>query len=157
MKRADSLLLEVKRQATYRLVRWEIYVCSNLFFLILVDTSPFVGPLIPLFWTSGVSSGVQSQSGHPYLHLAKAYVIYVSPRFTSVATLLTSWQPAWQMSHSYPHTYKQTLVGLETGIYPPNELCRLGYDQINVAIEPTISALESMYVTFGCKCVLLTF
>ena len=30
----------------------------------LLDTCPFVGPLIPLFWTSGdVSSGFQSQSG----------------------------------------------------------------------------------------------
>ena len=30
----------------------------------LLDTCPFVGPLIPLFWISGdVSSGFQSQSG----------------------------------------------------------------------------------------------
>ena len=37
----------------------------------LVDTCPFVGPLMPLFWTSGdVSSGFQSQSGQPYSHLA---------------------------------------------------------------------------------------
>ena len=37
-----------------------------------------MGPLIPLFWTSGdVSSGFQNQSGQPYLHLAEAYMIYV--------------------------------------------------------------------------------
>ena len=37
-----------------------------------------LGPLIPLFWTSGdVSSGFQSQSWHPYSHLAEAYVIRV--------------------------------------------------------------------------------
>ena len=29
----------------------------------------FVGPLVPLFWTSGNISGFQSQSGQPYLHL----------------------------------------------------------------------------------------
>ena len=34
------------------------------FFKFLLDTCPFVGPLIPLFWTSGdISSGFQSQSG----------------------------------------------------------------------------------------------
>ena len=38
-----------------------------------------MGPLIPLFWTSGdVSSGFQSHSGQPYSHLAEAYVnIYI--------------------------------------------------------------------------------
>ena len=39
---------------------------QNFFFImVLEDMSPFfVGPLIPLFWTSGdVSSGFQSQSG----------------------------------------------------------------------------------------------
>ena len=40
---------------------------------ILLDTCPFLGPLISLFLTSGdVSSGFQSQSGQPYLHLAVA-------------------------------------------------------------------------------------
>ena len=44
----------------------------------LVDTCPILGPLIPLFWTSGdVSSGFQSQGGQPYSHLAVAYVIDV--------------------------------------------------------------------------------
>ena len=37
-----------------------------------------MGPLIPLFWTSGdVCSGFQSQSGQPYLRLAEAYVLHV--------------------------------------------------------------------------------
>ena len=37
------------------------------FFKFLLDTCPFLGPLIPLFQTSGdVSSGFQSQSGQPY-------------------------------------------------------------------------------------------
>ena len=36
-----------------------------------------MGPLIPPFWTSGdVSSGFQSQSGQPYLHLSEAYMMY---------------------------------------------------------------------------------
>ena len=40
-----------------------------------------MGPLISLFLISGdISSGFQSQSGQPYLHLAEAY------RFTSDAT-----------------------------------------------------------------------
>ena len=46
-----------------------------------------MGPLIPLFLTSGdVSSGVQSQSGQPYSHLVQAYVLHVPLRFTSCAT-----------------------------------------------------------------------
>ena len=40
-----------------------------------VVVCPFVGPLIPLFWTSGEdSSGFQRQSGQPYSHLAEVYV-----------------------------------------------------------------------------------
>ena len=36
---------------------------------VLDDISPFVGPLIPMFWTSGyISSGFQSHSGQPYSH-----------------------------------------------------------------------------------------
>ena len=39
---------------------------------------PFMGPLIPLFWTSGdVASGFQLQSGQSYLRLAEAYVMYI--------------------------------------------------------------------------------
>ena len=56
------------------------FVNVRQFLLIfLEDISLSVGPMIPLFWTFGdVSSGVQSQSGLPFLHLSEAYVIYVS-------------------------------------------------------------------------------
>ena len=48
------------------------------FFKNLVDTCPFLRPLIPLYWTSGdVSSGFQSKIRQPFLHLAEAYVIYI--------------------------------------------------------------------------------
>ena len=68
------------------------------------DTSLFVGPLIPLFWTSGdVSSGFQSQSGQHYLHLAEAYVLHVSWDSPLVWHLPTSRQPVWQLSRSLPH------------------------------------------------------
>ena len=41
--------------------KWYLFF---FFFKFLLDTCPFVGPLIPLFWTSGdISSGFQSQSG----------------------------------------------------------------------------------------------
>ena len=53
-----------------------ITVVGSLFYLFknyLVDRCPFMGSLIPLFWTSGnVSSGFQSQSGQPYSHLVGA-------------------------------------------------------------------------------------
>ena len=55
-------------------------------------------PLIPLFRISGdVSSGFESQSGQPYLHLAEAYVMYVHWDSPLVQHLLTTWQPAWQL------------------------------------------------------------
>ena len=40
-----------------------LFIISLFFLKNGVDTCPFVGPLIPLFWTSGdVPSGFQSQS-----------------------------------------------------------------------------------------------
>ena len=52
-----------------------------------------------------------------------------------VQHLLTWWQPAWQPSHSNPHTCKQALVELESGIYCAADsqhetrqtFCRLSY------------------------------
>ena len=56
-----------------------IHITSNHYFNKILRTWVFfVGPLIPLFWTSGdVSSGFQSQSGQPYSCLAEVYVLYV--------------------------------------------------------------------------------
>ena len=52
----------------------------------------FVGPLIPLFWTSGdVSSGFQSQSEQPYLHLVEAYMLHI-PRDSPLVQHLSRWQ-----------------------------------------------------------------
>ena len=46
--------------------------------IVLVETCPFMGPLIPQFWTSGdVSSGFQSLGGQPYSQLAEVYMMYV--------------------------------------------------------------------------------
>ena len=53
-------------------------VHGNFFFLILVDTCPFVGPLIPLFWTSGdISSGFQGQSRGEFNELQSVYSITI--------------------------------------------------------------------------------
>ena len=52
----------------------------------------FVGPLIPLFWTSGdISFGCQSQSGQPYSHLVEAYVLHIPWDSPLVQHPLTSW------------------------------------------------------------------
>ena len=53
--------------------------CRKVFFLFFFlnwrTRVLFVGPLIPLFWTSGdVSYGFQSQSGQPYLCLAEIHL-----------------------------------------------------------------------------------
>ena len=50
---------------------------------ILLDTCPFVGPLIPLFQTSGdISFGLRSQSGQPYSHFSRGIHDIHSLRFT---------------------------------------------------------------------------
>ena len=98
----------------------------------------FVGPLIPLFWTSGdVFSGFQSQSGQPYLHLMEAYMLHVLRDYSPLVWYLTtSWQLAWHLSQSLAHTCEQALVGLETGIYLlqtnvlPTELSRHGSTKV---------------------------
>ena len=55
-----------------------------------------MGPLIPLFWTSGdVSSGFQSQSGQPYSCLVEAYVLHIPWDSPVVLHLPTSWLPVW--------------------------------------------------------------
>ena len=83
-----------------------------------------MGPLIPLFWSSGdISSRFPSQSGQPYSHLAEAYVLHVLWDSPLVWHLPTSWWPAWQLSCSLPHTCKQALVGLKTRIYCAVDEC----------------------------------
>ena len=69
-----------------------------------------------LLWFKIVSSRFQSQSGQPYSHLTATYMLRIPWDSPLVWHLPTSWWPAWQLSHSLPHTCEQALVGLETGI-----------------------------------------
>ena len=64
---------------------------------------PFLwGHWYPLFWTSGdISSGLQSQSGQPYLSLVEVYMLHIPSDSPLVQHLLTSWQSAWQLSHLF--------------------------------------------------------
>ena len=57
------------------------------FFKIFVGACPFVGPLIPLFWTSGdVSSGFQTRVGSALFALGRGICNIRSLRFTSGVT-----------------------------------------------------------------------
>ena len=87
--------------------------CLLLFFFkkLWEDISPFVGPFISLFWTSG------DVSSEFYLCLAEAYVLHVPWDSPLVQHQLTSWWPAWQPSCFLPRTCEQALVGLKTGTY----------------------------------------
>ena len=76
----------VKCQITVRIIMSDLtqpaLSCdiASLFFLKKFRKTEvlFVGPLIPLFWTSGdVSSGFQSQSRQHCSHLAEVYVLRV--------------------------------------------------------------------------------
>ena len=58
---------------------------EGFFFQFWVDTCPFLGPLIPLFRTSGeIYSRFQSQNGQPYLHfLTEVYIVGVYGQYSS--------------------------------------------------------------------------
>ena len=76
------------------------------FFLkFLLDTCPFVGPLIPLFWTSGdVSSGFQKvRVGSALFELCGGIRDIRSLRFTSGATHLPVYKANIAASH-LPHS-----------------------------------------------------
>ena len=76
----------------------------------------FLGPLIPLFWTSGnVSPGFHSQSGQPYSHLTEVYVLHVVGPL--VWYMPTSLLPAWQLTCCLSCACEQALLGLKIGIY----------------------------------------
>ena len=110
----------------------------------------FVGPIIPLFWTSGdVSSGFQSQSWQPYLSLVEAYVLHSR----LVWHLLTSWRPVWQVSHLFHIPARHWWDSKLGAIMPPltvwdqagDTLYRLSYpgsaefSPFNLLIWPRIS------------------
>ena len=71
----------------------------------LVDIRPFLGPLMPPFWTSSdFFSWFQSQNGQPYSHLAETLCVTDSLRFASGATtadLLTASMAAEPISSTY--------------------------------------------------------
>ena len=72
---------------------------------------PCSGLLVTFIWVGSLI--------HAWQKCMCCYVCYVcawdSPL---VQHLLTSWWPAWQLSHFLPCTCEQTLVGFETGIVP---------------------------------------
>ena len=90
------------------------------FFLkFLVDTCPFLGPLVPLFWISGdVSSGFQSQSGCCLIRYFCGGECNVhSPRFTSGATLADLLAAGAQPVTS-PHACAEVGLGSDSNVQP---------------------------------------
>ena len=92
---------------------WAHTVFFVFFNKFLLDTCPFVGPLIPLFWTSGdVSSGFQSQSGFCLIHTWQRHTSNVtrSLRFTSGVTHLPVYDASIAASR-LPHMRVSVEVG----------------------------------------------
>ena len=112
----------------------------------------FVGTLIPLFWTSGdVSSGFQSKSGQLYSCLAETYELHVPWDFLLVWHLPTSWQPAWQLSWSLPHTCEQALLGLETRTYGFVDECSINWAMpalLTIAIVEWVQSVIAKRIHF---------
>ena len=61
--------------------------------------------------------GFKARVGSLIHALADVYVLHIPWYSPMVLHLLTFCGPAWQPSHSLPHTCEQTMAGLETGIY----------------------------------------
>ena len=93
----------------------------NFFFFLkfLVDTCPFLGPLVPLFWISGdVSSGFQSQSGFCLIcYFCGGECNVHSPRLTSGATL-TDLLVAGAQPVTSPHTCAEVGLGSHSNVQP---------------------------------------
>ena len=87
-----------------------------VFLKFLVDTCPFLGPLVPLFWISGdVSSGFQSQSGFcliGYFCIGECNIH--SLRFTSGATLADLLAASTQLVTSPLHVQRWDLAQIRT-------------------------------------------
>ena len=78
-----------------------------------LDTCPFVGPLMPLFRTSGdVSSGFQSQSGFCLIQTCGGVCNIRSLRFTSGATHLLVYNASIAASR-LPHMRVSAVVGCQ--------------------------------------------
>ena len=103
VERIDCSSAKAARSKFFGLMRMSV---SSVFFKkkIWRTSVIFVGPLIPLFWTSGdICPGFQRQSGSPYLH-ASSPVCNNILRFTSGATpanLLASSMAAELFSSTY--------------------------------------------------------
>ena len=70
------------------------------FFLILLDTCPFLGPVIPLFRTFGdVSSGFKARVGSALFELCRGVGDICSLRFTSGVTPLPVYIASIAASH----------------------------------------------------------
>ena len=93
--RCNGFLSSVSGATPVGLLMADIVAGSFFFKFFLGTWVLFVGPLIPLFWTSGDVSGFQSQNGQPYSSLAEAYVLQVPWNSPLVWHLPTSWQPAY--------------------------------------------------------------
>ena len=92
---------------------WSFFFFFSFFLKFLLDTCPFVGPLIPLFWTSGdVSSGFQSQSGFCLIRTCRGVRNIRSLRFTSGATHLPVYNASIAASH-LPHVHVSAVVGCQ--------------------------------------------
>ena len=81
--------------------------------------------------------------GHWYpLHLVEMYVLHVPRDSPLVQHLPTSLWPAWQLSHSLPHTCEHALIGLETGIYHATAASQCETSQMLYSLSYAGSALK---------------
>ena len=85
-----------------------------------MDTCPFLGSLLPLFWISGdVSSGFQSQSGFCLIHFFAEAMECTFPEihlWCCMCWPLGSWQCSWWLPHMHKESWD--LAQIQTGKSP---------------------------------------
>ena len=106
----------------------------------------FVGPLIPLFWTSGdVCPGFQSQGGSRLHAFLPASYSSDSPL---VWHLLTAWQPAWRPVTLPTCISRGRMLGFERGISHSEQRCSTHLGRLYHPIFSLIERKGSCWMQF---------
>ena len=105
-----------------------------------MDTCPFLGPLIPLFWISGdIFSWFESQSGFCLIcFFAEANVMHIPRDLSLVLHMPTSWWPVHSWSLPNMHVQRWDLLGFKQAITQTEYKCTTTVPAINLEWRNTI-------------------
>ena len=110
----------------------------------LEDVSPFSGPLMPLFWTSGEACHGLKTSKDPLLACFRACIQWIPQIYLWCDTGWPRWWQAWQLSLFDPHTC--TFIATTTSkIQAQNGVCDTVCERCG-----TVSAVAAQLLSSPC-------